>query len=80
MRHPQFIHRWRDFWHPWSAWAESLAQGQLRQEPSEVREKLEAIERERQAEMPPFWVSYAQVAVHIALIGLVVWGVAHYVF
>ncbi|NKM94204.1 hypothetical protein [Rhizobium leguminosarum] len=80
MKHPQFIHRWPNFWNPPNSWVESQARGQLGQEPSKTRERLEAIERERQAEMPAFWISYVQIAAHLVVIGLVIWGVAHYVF
>ncbi|MBB3314639.1 hypothetical protein FHT77_000481 [Rhizobium sp. BK181] len=80
MKHPQFIHHWRDFWHPRNAWAESLARRQLGEEPSKTRERLEAIERERQAEMPPFWMSYCQVAAHVVLIGSVVGAIVYFVF
>ncbi|RFB97983.1 hypothetical protein B5K08_05390 [Rhizobium leguminosarum bv. trifolii] len=80
MKHPQFIHGWRNFWRPPNSWAESLARRQLGEEPSKTHGRLEAIVRERQADMPPYWVSCGQVAAHVLVIGLVVWAVVHFVF
>jgi hypothetical protein len=77
MKHPQFIHRWRDFWDPPSWTSEASARETHHDSPSETRQALEAIEQERQRQMPPYWVSYAQIAGHIAVFVLVV-GLIYY--
>lgn len=62
MKHPRWIHAWRDHWNPPPVFHENQARKTFEHDRQKMDQKLTALEADRQRDMPPYWVSYAQVA------------------
>ena len=62
MKHPRWIHAWRNHWNPPSVFHENQARKTFEHGRKEMDQKLASLETGRQQNMPAFWVSYSQVA------------------
>jgi len=68
MKHPTFIHYWREFWNPRNLMAEGFARRSHQHSRAATEAALKKIERDRQKNMPPFWQSYLHLATHLGLL------------
>lgn len=77
MKHPRFIHYWREFWNPRNLMAEGFARRAYQHSQAATEAALMRIERDRQENMPPFWQTYLHLAAHLGLL-LIIAGVVLY--